>query len=136
MKLWEFNYAFLPNPSEMLQQNNVTSWLLTPPQTLNLHLWIDAYFISHIFKRMYRVHTYPNYNKEQLKNKKCFKSECSFFGNNVILKFQFVICGDFLKKNWKQNYHMTQQYHFWAYTLGKPDLKETRAPQCSSQHCL
>ena len=27
---------------------------------------------------------------------------------------------------------MTQQYHFWAYTLRKPDLKETRAPQCTS----
>ncbi|KAB0342503.1 hypothetical protein FD754_019429 [Muntiacus muntjak] len=27
------------------------------------------------------------------------------------------------------------QYHFWAYTLRKPDLKETCAPQCSSQHC-
>ena len=26
--------------------------------------------------------------------------------------------------------------HFWAYTPRKPDLKETRAPQCSSQHCL
>ena len=26
--------------------------------------------------------------------------------------------------------------HFWAYTPGKPDLKETHAPQCSSQHCL
>ena len=26
---------------------------------------------------------------------------------------------------------MTQQSHFWAYTLRKPDLKETRAPQCS-----
>ena len=34
------------------------------------------------------------------------------------------------------NCHMTQQYHFWAYTLRKPDLKETCAPQCSSQHCL
>ena len=44
-------------------------------------------------------------------------------------------CGDFLK-NWKQNCHMTQQSHFWAYTVRKPDLKETRAPQCSSQHCL
>ena len=32
--------------------------------------------------------------------------------------------------------HMTQQSHFWAYTPRKPDLKETRAPQCSSQHCL
>ena len=36
-----------------------------------------------------------------------------------------------LKKN-----HMTQQSHFWAYTPRKPDLKESRAPQCSSQHCL
>ena len=26
---------------------------------------------------------------------------------------------------------MTQQSHFWAYTPRKPDLKETRAPQCS-----
>ena len=25
---------------------------------------------------------------------------------------------------------------FWAHTWRKPDLKETRAPQCSSQHCL
>ena len=31
---------------------------------------------------------------------------------------------------------MTQQYHFWAYTLRKPDLKETHAPQRSSQHCF
>ena len=26
---------------------------------------------------------------------------------------------------------MTQQSHSWAYTLKKPDLKETRVPQCS-----
>ena len=32
--------------------------------------------------------------------------------------------------------HMTQQSHFWAYTMRKPDRKETRAPQCSLQHCL
>ena len=44
-------------------------------------------------------------------------------------------CGDTLE-NWKQNCHMTQQSHSWAYTPRKPDLKETRAPQCSSQHCL
>ena len=25
---------------------------------------------------------------------------------------------------------MTQQSHFWAYTARKPDMKETRAPQC------
>ena len=31
---------------------------------------------------------------------------------------------------------MTQQSHSWAYAPRKPDLKETRAPQCSSQHCL
>ena len=39
-------------------------------------------------------------------------------------------------KNWKQNYLMTQQPHCWAYTPRKPELKETRVPQCSSQHCL
>ena len=33
-------------------------------------------------------------------------------------------------------FEKTLQSHFWAYTLRKPDLKETRAPQCSSQHCL
>ena len=26
--------------------------------------------------------------------------------------------------------------HSWAYTLRKPDLKETHVSQCSSQHCL
>ena len=26
--------------------------------------------------------------------------------------------------------------HCWAYTPRKPELKETRVPQCSSQHCL
>ena len=30
----------------------------------------------------------------------------------------------------------TQQSHCWAYTPRKPELKETRAPQCSSQRCL
>ena len=31
---------------------------------------------------------------------------------------------------------MTQQSHCWAYTPRKPELKETRVPQCSLQHCL
>ena len=31
---------------------------------------------------------------------------------------------------------MTQQSHCWVYTPGNPKLKETRVPQCSSQHCL
>ena len=31
---------------------------------------------------------------------------------------------------------MTQQSHCWAYTLRKPELKETCVPQCLSQHCL
>ena len=44
-------------------------------------------------------------------------------------------CGDSLK-NWKENCHSTQQSHCWAYTLRKPELKETCVPQCSSQHCL
>ena len=42
-------------------------------------------------------------------------------------------CGDSLK-NWKQNCHMTQQSHCWVYTPRKPELKETRVPQCSLQH--
>ena len=32
--------------------------------------------------------------------------------------------------------HMTQQSCCWAYTLRKPELKEIRVPQYSSQHCL
>ena len=39
-------------------------------------------------------------------------------------------------KNWKQNFHMTQQSYCWAHTPRKPELKETCVPQCSSQHCL
>ena len=31
---------------------------------------------------------------------------------------------------------MTQQSHCWAYTQRKPELKETRVPQCSLHHCL
>ena len=31
---------------------------------------------------------------------------------------------------------VTQKSHCWAYTPRKPELKETRAPQYSSQHCL
>ena len=38
---------------------------------------------------------------------------------------------------WKtQNCHRAQQFHCWAYTLRKPELKETRVPQCPLQHCL
>ena len=44
-------------------------------------------------------------------------------------------CGDSLK-NWKQNCLMTQQFYCCAYTPRKPEWKETRVPQCSSQHCL
>ena len=29
-----------------------------------------------------------------------------------------------------------KQSHCWAYTLRKPELKETRVLQCSSQHCV
>ena len=44
-------------------------------------------------------------------------------------------CGDSLK-NCKQNCHMTQRSHCWAYTRRKPKLKQTQVLQCSSQHCL
>ena len=44
-------------------------------------------------------------------------------------------CGDSLK-NWNSNCHTTQQSYCWAYTLRKPQLKETYVPQCLSQHCL
>ena len=44
-------------------------------------------------------------------------------------------CGDSLK-NWEQNCQVNQQSHWWAYTLRKPELKETHAPHCSLQHYL
>ena len=44
-------------------------------------------------------------------------------------------CGASLE-NWKENYRVTQQPHCWAYTPRKPELKQTRVPQCSLQHCL
>ena len=49
-----------------------------------------------------------------------------------------AVRGILQQEHWcgKQNCHMTQQSHSWACTPRKPDLKETRAPQCSSQHCL
>ena len=31
---------------------------------------------------------------------------------------------------------MTQQSHYWAYTLRKPELKKTQVPLCSLQHYL
>ena len=37
---------------------------------------------------------------------------------------------------WLVNCLTIQQSHCWAYTLRKPEGKETRVPQCSSQHCL
>ena len=39
-------------------------------------------------------------------------------------------------KNWKKNCLMTQQSHGWAFTPRKPELKETRVPQCSLQQCI
>ena len=35
-----------------------------------------------------------------------------------------------------KNSHTTQQSHCSAYTLRKPEFKETHVPQCSSQHSL
>ena len=32
--------------------------------------------------------------------------------------------------------YRVQQSHCWAYTLRKPELKETRVPRYLSQHCL
>ena len=40
----------------------------------------------------------------------------------------------FLKN--RTNCHRIQQSHCWAYTLRKPELKDTHAPQCSLQHYL
>ena len=39
-------------------------------------------------------------------------------------------------KNQEYNYHMSQQSHYWAYTLRKPQFKKTHVPQCSLQHYL
>ena len=56
-------------------------------------------------------------------------------GNENLYSHYGEQCGD-SSKNWKQNSHMTQQSHCWAYTPRKPELKETHVPKCSLQHCL
>ena len=38
----------------------------------------------------------------------------------------------FLKKL-KKDYHTTQQSHYWAYILRKPEFKKSHVPQCSLQ---
>ena len=40
----------------------------------------------------------------------------------------------FLKK--MEICHQTQKSHCWAYATRETELKETRVPQCSLQHCL
>ena len=35
-----------------------------------------------------------------------------------------------------KNKNVWKKAHCWAYTPRKPELKETRVPQCSLQHCL
>ena len=44
-------------------------------------------------------------------------------------------CGNSFKKL-EIEQPFDQQSHCWAHTARKPELKETHAPQCSSQHCL
>ena len=39
-------------------------------------------------------------------------------------------------KNQEYNYNMSQQSHYWAYSLRKPQFKKTHVPQCSLQHYL
>ena len=80
------------------------------------------------------------YQKKSTNNKSwraCREKEPSYTvgGNANQYSHYGEQCGDSLK-NWKQNCHRTQQSHCWAYTLRKPELKETRVPQCSLQHCL
>ena len=58
-----------------------------------------------------------------------------FFFLAYFTLYNLLQCGDSLK-NWKYNCLMTQQSHCWAYTPRKPELKETRVPQCSLQHYL
>ena len=63
----------------------------------------------------------------------CGKTEPSYSvgGNANQYSHYGEQCGDSLK-NWKQNCLVTQQSHCWAYTPRKPELKETRVPQCSA----
>ena len=39
-------------------------------------------------------------------------------------------------KNQEYNYNMSQQSHYQAYSLRKPQFKKTHVPQCSLQHYL
>ena len=61
--------------------------------------------------------------------------DCSLPGSSIHGIFQARVL-EWGAIAFSKNCLMTQQSHCWAYTLRKPELKETCVPQCSSQHCL
>ena len=64
-----------------------------------------------------------------------FVTPCSLPGSSIHGIFQVRVL-EWGAIAFSENCHMTQQSYCWSYTLRKPELRETRLPQCSSQHCL
>ena len=59
--------------------------------------------------------------------------DCSLTGSSIHGIFQARVL-EWGATAFSENCLMTQQSHCWAYTLRKPELKEIRVPQYSSQH--
>ena len=64
-------------------------------------------------------------------HKTCF----SELGNwTLMVNVTCATCGSWIIVS--PNFQKNIPVHCWEYTPRKPELKETRVPQCSSQHCL
>ena len=75
---------------------------------------------------------YKQYMAERMWRKETFLNYC---GNASWYSHYREQCGNSLK-NWEQKCHMTWQSHCQAYTLRKPEMKDTLLSQCSLKHYL
>ena len=64
------------------------------------------------------------------------KARCQVGNKAMKIKLTNMLRGRKERKQRKNRHATTQQSHCRAYTLRKPELKETRVPRCSSQHYL
>ena len=70
-------------------------------------------------------------------NSKCWR-ECGEKGTFSHCWWECKLVRPLWRTVWRflKNMEIEQQSHSWAYTPRKPEVRETRVPQCSSHHCL